>query len=309
MINLREWALPVYTIMMQMAAGSMLMLWLVYTVTLRRYGLVAADRITHNPLTIIFFTVLAAMVGSHYHLSRPYFSFLAVRNFESSWLSREVTFTIAFAGLAGSLWILQRYTLGTRRLRLAIGSATVTMGITTVYSMSHVYLLPIQIAWNSLATPIAFFSATFLLGGMGVSAMLLMNLYLAILRDETTQELDKHTSIIRITLEAAVWIAIAAATIEIVTYFFQIDRLSNGGTSARASLDLLLGLYRVLFGIRLGLLTTGVCTLALSVVWQRRAGKPLVRLLTPVYITFLLVLVGEVLGRFLFYAIHVRTGI
>lgn len=309
MINLREWALPVYTIMMQMAAGSMLVLWVVYTYVLRRYDRATADRVSHNLVMIIFATVSAAVVGSHYHLSRPYFSIFAVRNFKHSWLSREVAFTIAFAVCVGALWLMQRYKLGSFRLRLATGWSAVIMGVATVYSMSRVYLLPTQIAWNSLTTPVAFFGATLLLGSIANAALLLMNLYLAVLRDETGQEMQKHTTIVQRTLLAATTLAVLAAGAELVNYMVQIETLSDGGTSARASLDLLLGLYRVLFGIRLGLLGIGVAGLLGVIAWQRVTAKPLVHLLTPVYVTFMLVLVSEVLGRFLFYAIHVRTGI
>lgn len=307
MINLREWALPVYTIMMQLAAGSMLMLWLVYSVIVKRHGRTVADQMSKNLVSIIFITVLAAVVGSHYHLSRPYFSIFALRNFSHSWLSREIAFTIAFVILVGALWILQHYQIGPTSLRLGVGWAAVTMGITTVYCMSRVYLLPTQVAWNTLATPIAFFSAMLLLGGQAIAALLLMNLYLAMLNQHPNLEL--HRQITRRALWWAVGLASTAAVVELVTYVLQIDQLSQGGVSARASLDLLLGLYRVLFGIRLGLLIVGVGMLAGVVLWQHRRKQPLAQLLFPVYVTFLLVLVSEVLGRFLFYAIHVRTGL
>ncbi|MBK8031843.1 MAG: dimethyl sulfoxide reductase anchor subunit [Chloroflexi bacterium] len=109
MVNLREWALPVYTIMMQMSAGSMLALWVLYTVALRRYGPEIATKLTKNPLIVIVVTVITAMIGSHYHLSRPAFSLFAVLNFQSSWLSREVGFTVVFAGLAGLLLLVLLY--------------------------------------------------------------------------------------------------------------------------------------------------------------------------------------------------------
>jgi DMSO reductase anchor subunit len=49
--------------------------------------------------------------------------------------------------------------------------------------------------------------------------------------------------------------------------------------------------------------------LALAIYLHTREQKPVRDLLLPTYITCLLVMVGEILGRFLFYAIHVRTGI
>ncbi|NLF78205.1 MAG: dimethyl sulfoxide reductase anchor subunit [Chloroflexi bacterium] len=309
MINLREWALPVYTIMMQVAAGGMLMLWVVYTLTARRHGKITADRLSQNLVMVIFITIMIAMIGSHFHLSRPLYSLLAVRNVKTSWLSREIVFTIAFAVLVGVLWLLQHRQAGSLKLHLVTGWGAVVMGFMTIWCMSCVYLLPAQIAWNSVATPVAFFSATFLLGGVAISALLLMNLYLATLRDAADPELDRHRFIVKRLLAAATVLAVGAALVELGNYGFQIRSLADGDAAARASLDLLLGLYSVLFAIRLGLLSVGVVILVGVVLWQHNAGLPLARLLMSVYVTFMLLLVGEVLGRFLFYAIHVRTGI
>ena len=135
-----------------------------------------------------------------------------------------------------------------------------------------------------------------------------MNLYLAVLRETGSSELENHISIVRRVLFGTTALAVAVAITEVVNYFFQIRALSEGGASARTSLDLLLGLYGVLFGIRLGMLGLGVVGLVGTHLWQRKAAQPLVRLLGPIYFAFLLVLVSEVLGRFLFYAIHVRMG-
>lgn len=307
MVNLREWALPIYTIMMQMAAGSMLILWLTYTWTLLRYGNDTAGKLSKKPIIIIFVTVATAMLGSHYHLSRPAFSIFAVLNFGSSWLSREVGFTVFFALLVGSLMLLIHYRVHAVKTHLLVGWAAVIMGVMTVYAMSQVYLLPTQIAWNSLATPIAFFCAMIVLGVIAVSVLLLMNLYLSILGKDTNLTHLRH--IVQHVLYKTSWIAIVIAIVELGNYGFQIVDLLNRGASARASLDLMLGLYRVLFVIRITLLIYGVSALAFVTLWQRTQHKPVVRLLTPVYFVFLVVLISEVLGRFLFYAVHVRTGI
>ncbi|MCA9330971.1 dimethyl sulfoxide reductase anchor subunit, partial [Candidatus Saccharibacteria bacterium] len=133
MINVREWALPVYTIMMQMAAGSMLVLWIVYTYVARRYDQATADKLSRHLVMIVLITVLTATVGSHYHLSRPIVSLRALHNFHTSWLSREVAFTIAFTIIVGVLFVLQRCKLGTLRLRLITGWSATVMGLATVY--------------------------------------------------------------------------------------------------------------------------------------------------------------------------------
>lgn len=307
MINLREWALPVYTIMMQMSAGSMLTLWVIYTVVLRRSGPHIATKLTRNPTLVIFVTVVTAMIGSHYHLSRPAFSIFAVLNFQSSWLSREVGFTVLFALLAGGLLLVNTLRPQAVKLQLALGWGAVSMGVITVYAMSRVYLLPTQIAWNSVATPVAFFCAMVLLGVIAVTVILLINLYLFSLNKDA--DLARIRELTRRVVVIACGVAVVVALIELGNYGFLIVDLLSRGATAHASLYLLLGLYRVLFIIRVALLIAGVAALALVTLWQQRRAKPVVRFLASIYLTFLMVLISEVLGRFLFYAVHVRTGI
>ena len=45
-MNLREWALPVYTILMQLAIGALLSLWIIRTLNSSKYGKEKIDQIT-----------------------------------------------------------------------------------------------------------------------------------------------------------------------------------------------------------------------------------------------------------------------
>jgi len=87
-MNLREWALPLYTILMQLAVGTLLVLWILRFLYLKQFGESIMDRILRRPVMVMFFTILAAIIGSHLHLSNPLLSFLAVLNVKNSWLSR-----------------------------------------------------------------------------------------------------------------------------------------------------------------------------------------------------------------------------
>ena len=95
-MNVREWALPIYTILMQLAIGSLLILWIIRWLASPKFSPGEMDRIIRNPILVIFFTVTTAMTGSQFHLSKPFHSFYAVLNFKTSWLSREIVFTILF---------------------------------------------------------------------------------------------------------------------------------------------------------------------------------------------------------------------
>jgi DMSO reductase anchor subunit len=80
-MNVREWALPVYTILIQLAVGALFVLWLIRTLANSKFNHQEIDRIIRNPILVIALTVVVAMGGSHFHLSKPFESFLAVLNF------------------------------------------------------------------------------------------------------------------------------------------------------------------------------------------------------------------------------------
>jgi DMSO reductase anchor subunit len=79
--------------------------------------------------------------------------------------------------------------------------------------------------------------------------------------------------------------------------------------TAQMSLLLLLQLYPALFIMRLVSLILGVIGLGAAVVWRTQQKRPVTEILAPSYVTFLLIIVGEILGRFIFYATHVRLGL
>lgn len=306
-MNIREWTLPVYTILMQLATGSFLALWVLRSLGMQKYGLKAMDRISRYPVTVIAFTILAAMIGSHLHLSKPYFSILAMLNFQSSWLSREIVFNLLYMVPTCSLLYLLWRVTGKQRLKAALGWSAIVLGGFTVYSMARIYLIPTQAGWNTPFTVLSFFGSMFLLGTMSLALLLLLDIKFAELRQ--AGDLDLRKAIFR---KSLVWISLAAvitAGAIIALNFAHISSLRGGDETAQTSLELLLGLYQPLFVMRIGAAVAGVLALFFTLYRMLRMGNPLNDLLTPLYSATLLVIIGEILGRFLFYATHVRIGI
>jgi DMSO reductase anchor subunit len=107
-------------------------------------------------------------------------------------------------------------------------------------------------------------------------------------------------------------LAVAAGAILIpvvLINLFYIHSLRTGSTLMQTSYDLLVQLYEPLLIIRFLLLLAGVGWLVIPVAMLKRTGKSVQEIFTPVYLACLLVIVGEILGRFLFYAAHIRTGL
>lgn len=307
-MNLREWALPLYTILTQLAIGALFSLWIIRSVSSSKYGKEKMDQFTFVPVLIIFSTMILAIIGSHFHLSKPYLSFLAVRNFRYSWLSREVVFTILLFFLTSALVVLLKFTKRYHRLKLGVGWGAILVGFAVIYSMASIYLLPTQVSWNSAITIISYYAVMLLLGTTSLIVILLMDLGFS---DRTTpQDLDFRLQIIK---KAIIWLTLTAsiaAVVVIALGIYQIELLRKLEIpSAQASLELILGIYQPLFVMRLGFTGFGVIWLIGVINYFTRTQRSFMKLLGPVYFACTLILIGEILERFLFYATHVRTGI
>lgn len=306
-MNLREWALPVYTILMQLSVGSLAVLWTVRTIFLPKYGEDELERMMRNPVALILITIMAAMVGSFFHLSRPYFSFLAIFNVKTSWLSREIFFTVLLFLAVAYLWYLQANVEHHTHLKTLVGWAGVLFGLSATYCMTHCYLIPTQASWDTPFTVFSFYSSMAMLGiSAGLSMLLLDTQYTQI---KHPGNLEIRSEIIRRSLPGFTLLVILVFMGILGQYGFLFHTLNTGDMTAQASLQLYLGLYRPLLIFRLAAGLAGVLWVVITFV-QTLRGKLRVETMGPhVYLAFMLILVGEVLGRFLFYATHVRLGL
>jgi len=307
-MNLREWALPFYTILVQLGLGTLIALWLTRTFAAIKYGHERVDHIIDNSLLVVFITIGTGMLGAHSHLSKPLHSILAILNLRSSWLSREIVFNSLFFVFTAVLLYLQLSGKGSWRMKTAMGWIAILFGIGNVYCMARIYILPTQAAWNTPITILSFFTTALLLGVMALASLLIMDLRYSELRQLPKAELQA-----RMIQNSLSWMAAAAGVLAVAIIAQQIYLLASLSQSslgsAQISVQLLAKLYPVLFGMRLGTMIIGVVSLGLVVIWQARNHKGISDLLVPTYLTCLLVMVGEILGRFLFYATHVRLGI
>ncbi len=306
-MNVREWALPVYTILMQLAVGTLLSLWLTRAFATRRYGRSLTEHVTRIPVLAVLITVIVAIIGSHFHLSRPILSMLAALNLRSSWLSREIFFTISFLLVIISLTCLQWLVPGLDRLKTVLGWLGIVLGGLSIYSMSKIYLLPTHSSWNSPLTVVSFLLTALLLGATAVAVLLVMELKISEVADDA--ETAVRRQIIQHTFVWLAGVAWVTAVAHLLLNLVIIVRLNQGDISAQTSLMLMLGLYQPLFGMRYIALFTGVGWFGLAAFVLYRQRKVNYEISNPIYLACLLVLIAEIMGRFLFYATHVRVGI
>ncbi len=173
--------------------------------------------------------------------------------------------------------------------------------------MGRIYLLPTQVAWDTPETILSYYGSMLLLGVMSMAAILIMDLRFTEVRQN--EDVTERAIVVK---KAVTRLALAAGVLLIPVIIMNVSNLNSlrsGATLARTTYELLLELYTPLLVARFLTLLAGVGTLVISVARMIRRGKPIQSLFSPVYLACLMVMIGEALGRFLFYAAHIRTGL
>jgi len=301
-MNTREWALLIFSILTQLAVGMMLILMIVRAYAVRKVGAEKASQLMELPFYAVAPIMVLALVASLFHLGKVLNIIGAVPNLGSSWMSREVVFAVAFLILAAVFAFLQWRKAGAQLLTI-IGWITAFVGLVVLYCMGMTYMLPAQPAWNTLATPINFYLAALLLGALGTAVVLLVSY---------ARMQDKGADVegfVRNTLQTIAVVGIVLLGLEFLVLPLYMGFLSTQGVAALHSLGLMFSDYGVLLALRVIFVFAGAGVLA-AYLFRRASisGNPKI-LANLAYGAFALVLLGEILARFLFYATHYRIGV
>lgn len=303
-----DWALIVFTILTQMAVGSFVVLGIVHFFAARSSGMAEADRLSDRALLAIGPVIVLALVASLFHLGNPVNAYRAITNLNSSWLSREIFCAVLFTGIGAIFALMQWRKLGTFAVRNLLAWIAAIVGLVLVYVMSNVYLVPTQPAWDTLATPVSFFVTSFLLGALAIASAFVAN-YVYMQR-KTPDSVSVQSTLLRQSLRWIGLTSIVLLGLEIVVTPLQVAYVASGTDSAgAASVALLFNQFGVILGLRLVLVFAGAGILGLFMVLnaQKPERERLLGYLS--YATFALVLISEVLGRFMFYAAHIKIGL
>lgn len=306
-MNVREIALITFSILAQMSVGSLLVLQVVRFFAARKAGEAQADKLTDRAMLVIWPVLGLAMLASLLHLGTPLGAYRAVTNVGSSWLSREILLAVLF-GVAGvGFAAMQWLKIGTAALRNVVAWIAVVIGLALVYAMASVYMIPTAPSWNTVATPISFFATALLLGALAMGAAFVANYVYVQRKDPSCAQVQCEL------LRGAVrWIALASLLllgVEFVVAPLQIAFLAGGEAAAATSAAMMVGDFGLAFAVRLVLVFIGAGVLAIFLYQKAQTPGQESALSGLVYGAFALVLVSEVVGRFLFYATHVRIGL
>jgi len=165
---MNERPLVAFTLLAQMAVGAFLTLGALDVWAGGLTGQPSAQDLTNGALLATGPVVAAALLASLLHLGAPRNAWRSLANLRSSWLSREILFALAFAGLGGLFAALRWSGAGAPALRSGLALAAGLCGVALVYAMAGVYRLRTVKSWDTPLTAVSFFATTLLLGSLAV---------------------------------------------------------------------------------------------------------------------------------------------
>jgi len=310
---LNEFPLVVFTIIAQMSVGSFVVLGLIHLLAGRagRRSADVIDRVSDPALYAIGPILVVGLLASMMHLGTPIRAINALGHLDSSWLSREILFGLLFAAFGGAFAFCQWFKWLTPRQRQGLAGLAALVGLALIWSMTMVYRLPTVPAWDSWATPVRFFATTLLLGSLAVGAAFVVTA--DVRRRRGTAADEASNTVIMTSLRGIALGAIAMLGVEFVVLPLYLGQLATDGSVATAaSADTLANTYGGYAALQLVLVFLGVALLGLflSRLATRFSSAVQVQLLAVAPVAaFVLVLVGEIVGRMLFYASYARIGL
>lgn len=276
-----EWPLMIFTVFGQCVAGGFIVL----ALALMKGGL-SHEQQQRVVLSMFGLWVLMGIgfIASTLHLGSPMRAFNSLNRVGASSLSNEIASGALFFAVGGIGWLLavvKKLSTGLRSLWLV---ATMVLGIIFVWMMVRVYnTIDTVPTWYTVWTPLSFF-LTLLIGGPLLGYLLLR-----------VAGVDGWAMRL---LPVVTLLALVASIIVALMQGIELSTIHSSVQQASA----LVPDYGSLMAWRVVALVLAV---ACWVVPLLKGYQPAVPLLS---LAFVLVLVGEMVGRGIFYGLHMTVG-
>ncbi|WP_273859881.1 DmsC/YnfH family molybdoenzyme membrane anchor subunit [Photobacterium sp. GSS17] len=277
-----EWPLILFTVLAQTAVGAFLLLG---AVILGNKLCVGVTGRLHKGMFFIWVLMGLGFMASTMHLGSPLRAFNALNQVGSSWLSNEIFTGSLFFALGGGYWLLEILDKGAQSLRKVLLLAAMTVGIVFMYSMIKVYLIDTVPTWNTVYTPLAFVLTTI------ISGLIFGHLILASAQHKLAR-LDNALPLFGA-------IAVAVSLVAIISQMLSLDAIHSAVVSAS---ELIPNLAQLQI-LRVGLLIGALAVWFIPRLMNSRPGVAIIAL------SFILVLCSELIGRGVFYGLHMTVGV
>ena len=275
-----EWQLLLFTLMMQAAVG--IFLFVVIIRGLPKLDMKFRQSITRTGLLLTGPLVVVGILLSALHLGDPFGAYRSIMNVGSSWLSREILFT----GLFFAMWLVAFILDRRGKWNQAFGWLTVIVGAGAIVSMASIYATSIIPAWSDFNTYLSFFGTAVFFGAVMTVVMILRS------KEEKTEQV--HGLLKSIAVAASIVLVVQLMYVPIF-----LSGLSTAGVAGNASLELFAGEHIWSMVIRWGLSLAGIGLIVFALFKNRLIQTKHYALF---YAAFAMIIAGETLGRFIFYA-------
>jgi|GEM_PF-194375 len=163
-----QYSLVVFTLFIQATVGAFWVL-LVSDFLKRRAPDKVQDAFTRIGTYILIPMTVIGLIFSTTHLGRPMYAWRALKHFETSWMSREIWATGAFFGLIALYTYLWYKRMEDGELRRLIGVVTGLVGAFAVLTQAMIYTIPGRPMWNHWSTLVLFVASVLILGPLAVA--------------------------------------------------------------------------------------------------------------------------------------------
>lgn len=278
-----EWPLLLFTLFTQLAVG--LYLFIIITRAVLHQNVELSTKLTSKGLLAVGPIIVIALFLSVFHLGDPFGAYRSLYNLASAWLSREIIFVGGFF----ALWCISYFLDRKGKWNQVVGYVTAIFGMFAIYSMASIYANSILPAWSDINTYLAFYGTTIVFGSVAMMMMLSFS-------KETEQEQVKK--LIRIFS----FVGLAAIIIQLVYLpVYTSSLVANGTNAGLESVALISSTFGVTTIIRWVASIIGLCLIS----WMLLKNTAKINY-GYIVTAFAFVLVGEFLGRFIFYSIGVK---
>jgi anaerobic dimethyl sulfoxide reductase subunit C len=161
---INEWPLLVFTLLAQAGTGCFLVSRM-YPILPKQLKPTAFQGPQRSALFLSLIVLWSAALFSFFHLGRPDRAYLAANQILSSWLSREIFLLLwVLAGLSILLFFPPAKNQKSP-FRVTIEIVTGIGGLLLIWAMARLYMLATVPVWNTAATPLSFYLTAFIIGG------------------------------------------------------------------------------------------------------------------------------------------------
>lgn len=267
--GLHEWPLVIFTVLAQSVVGA----FLVMTITVLQTDNVQYRQKTHHAVLILLVLLSIGFVASILHLGSPWRAFNALNRIGSSMLSNEIASGALFFTAVGLYWLLKTFKKLSPSAEKTWLILTALCGLLFMYTMNRVYHISTVPTWNSAFTSWTFY-LTVIIGGSVLG-------YALFHRKKADTDWARR-------------LLIAGIGFAAVIALYQAFSLHNVQTSVQQAAALVPD-YAVMTALRLLCLASGALLLF--------RPNP-----TNSLLAVILVLAAEMIGRTLFYGLHMTAG-